>query len=123
MTKMTRSNFMRAWTYFRRGHSVYLVFGISFLNFTVIQWRLLVEKVDALKFIFQRFTYFFVAFFAVYIPLAVLIGYIDYRRGSVPVDSVEAARANPWVKDLSKALMLMSKGDEDVRKIMSKWSD
>lgn len=123
MSKMTKKNFMRAWTYFRRGHGVYLVFAISFLNFTVIQWRLLVEKVDALKFIFQRFTYFFLAFFAVYIPLAVLIGYIDYRRGSVPVDSVEAARANPWIKDLSKALVVMSKNDGEVKKIMSKWAE
>ena len=121
MSRVTKLNLLRAWTYFRRGHGVYLIFAISFLNFTVIQWRLLIEKVDALKVLFHRFTYFFILFFVVYIPVAVLIGYLDYRGGSVPVDSKEAAKANPWVKDLAKAVMIMS-DSEEVRNILNKWT-
>lgn len=91
---------LRYWTYFRRGHGVYLIFAISFLNFVVIQWRLLIEHIDFLEAIFQHFYLFTILFFVGYIPLATIIGWIDYKRGAVPIDQTVATKVNPWAQDL-----------------------
>lgn len=117
-----KSRLLRYWTYFRRGHNVYLIFVISFLNFVVIQWRLLIEQIKPLEAIFQHFYVFTILFFATYIPLATIIGWIDYKRGAVPVDQVVAAKVNPWVQDLAKAILLLAEGKNDeVVELMKKW--
>lgn len=114
---------LRYWTYFRRGHGVYLVFSMSFLNFVVIQWRLLIEQIELLEAIFQHFYVFTILFFATYIPLATIIGWLDYKRGAVPVDETVAAKASPWIRDLAKAILLLAEGkNEEVVELMKKWS-
>ena len=114
---------LRYWTYFRRGHNVYLIFAISFLNFVVIQWRLLIEEIEFLEAIFQRFYVFTILFIITYIPLATIIGWIDYKRGAVPVDIRVQAMASPWAQDLAKAFILLAEGkNEEVVELMKKWS-
>lgn len=114
---------LRYWTYFRRGHSVYLIFAITFLNFVVIQWRLLIEQVEPLETLFQHFYLFTILFIITYIPLATIIGWIDYQRGAVPVDQTVAVKANPWARDLSKAIILLAEGkNEEVVELMKKWA-
>jgi len=113
---------LRLWTYYRRGHGTYLVFLLSFANFIVIQYRLLVEYVPALRLLFSSLMVFAVAFFLVYVPLAVVIGWLDYRRFAVPVDSALTARASPWHRDVAKALILIAEGrGEEATKILEKW--
>jgi len=113
---------LRLWTYYRRGHGMYLVFLLSFANFIVIQYRLLVEYVPALRLLFSSLMVFAVAFFLVYVPLAVVIGWLDYRRFAVPVDSALTARASPWHRDVAKALILIAEGrGEEATKILEKW--
>jgi len=113
---------LRLWTYYRRGHGTYLVFLLSFANFIVIQYRLLVEYVPALRLLFSSLMAFAVAFFLVYVPLAVVIGWLDYRRFAVPVDSALTARASPWHRDVARALILIAEGrGEEATKILEKW--
>jgi len=71
---------LRWWTYFRRDHSTYLVFLLSFANFIVIQYRLLVEYIPAMKVLFSSLLAFAATFFLVYISLAIIIDWYDYRR-------------------------------------------
>jgi len=114
---------LRYWAYFRRGHNIYLIFGISFLNFVVIQWRLLIEEIAFLEAIFQHFYVFTTLFVVTYIPLATIIGWVDYKRGAVPVDQTVLAAANPWIQDLAKAILLLAEGkNEEVVKLMKKWT-
>ena len=68
---------LRLWTYYRRGHSTYLVFLLSFANFIVIQYRLLIQYVPAINMLFSSLVAFAATFFLVYIPLVVLIGWYD----------------------------------------------
>ena len=118
-----KTRLLRYWTYFRRGHNVYLVFLLSFANFIVIQYRLLVENVVFLREFFAHLSYFALTFVLIYVPLAIIIGWLDYRRLAVPVDTAMVARANPWVRDLAKALMCIAEGrGEEARKILEKWT-
>jgi len=118
-----KGTLLRYWTYFRRGHGVYLVFGISFLNFIVIQWGLLIEQIEPLEALFQHFYVFALFFFYHIPPLATVIGRVDYERGAVPVDQSIAAKVNLYFQDLSKAILLLAEGkNEEVLELMKKWA-
>ena len=121
---LSKQRVLRWWTYFRRGHSTYLVFLLSFANFIVIQYRLLVEYIPAMKVLFTSLTVFAASFFFVYIPIAVLIGWYDYRKFAVPVDTSISAKASPWNRDIARALTLIAEGrNKEAIEILKKWTE
>jgi hypothetical protein len=65
----------RRWLDFRQGHSIYLAFLIMFANFITIQYSLMIDRVPAFSNVFSNVWLFVLAFIAVYMPLAVVIGY------------------------------------------------
>jgi len=114
---------LRYWTYFRRGHTTYLAFLMSFANFIAIQYRLLIEYISFLEALFSSLTAFALTFFLVYVPVATVMGWFDYKKFAVPVDATVAAQANPWVRDLANALMLMCDGKNgEAKLILRKWA-
>ena len=124
MPRLDLQRILRLWTYFRRGHSTYLVFFISFANFIVIQYRLLIEHIPPLKLLFANILAFAAAFFLVYVPLAIIVGWLDYNRFAVPVESALAAKHSPWARDIAKALMLIAEGkNREAVELLKKWVD
>jgi len=120
---INRQRILRWWTYFRRGHSTYLVFLLNFANFIVIQYRLLVQYIPVMQFLFSSMIAFAIAFFFIYVPFSILLGWYDYKYLSIPVDKALGARASPWNRDLAKALILMAKGkNKEAIKILEKWT-
>jgi len=79
-----RERVYRYVVYFRRGHGSWLVYLISFANFVVIQYRLLVERIPFLESLLPSLSAFIVTFFLVYVPLAVIIGRYDIKKATVP---------------------------------------
>ncbi len=69
----------RRWLDFRQGHTIYLVFAMTFLNFITIQYKLLVEDVKqtlpAIQPVVNELWIFALIFIGVYVPLAIVIGY------------------------------------------------
>jgi hypothetical protein len=73
----------RRWLDFRQGHTIYLVFAMTFLNFITIQYQLLVTKQveenpalgSVVNSIFPSVWIFAIIFIAAYLPLAIVIGY------------------------------------------------
>jgi len=66
---------------------------------------------------------FTIAFFLLYIPLAILVGWYDYRRFAVPVELTLGAKASPWNRDIAKALMLIAEGrKKEAVEILKKWT-
>ena len=119
-----KDKILRYWAYFRRGHSTYLAFLLSFANFMVIQYRLVIQYVPLLEAIFSSLTAFVTSFFLIYVPSATVIGWLDYKKFAVPVDAIVAAKASPWVRDLAKGLMLMCDGKAaEAKKILRKWAE
>jgi len=118
-----RERLSRYWTYFRRGHNIYLAFWLSFANFITIQYNLLVRNVVFLKDIFTHLTYFAIAFLLLYIPAAMIICWYDYRRFAMPVELTLRARTNPWTRDLARALICLAEGrNEEAIRILEKWT-
>ena len=121
--RLGKERLLRWWIYFRRGHSTYLVFLLSFANFIVIQYRLLIEYVPMLSLVFTSLLSFAIAFFLIYLPLAILIGWYDYKRFAVPVESAVGAKASPYNRDLALALKLIAEGkNQEAVRVLEKWT-
>ena len=75
---MKRNNnwFRRRWLDFRQGHSIYLIFLMTFANFIVIQYRLLIDRMPSIDSLTGgNIIGFAMTFIALYVPLAIIIGY------------------------------------------------
>jgi len=119
--KVNWSWIKRRWYEFRTGHSTYCVFILSFTNFAVITYYLLVEKVQFLKTLFPHFAVYAAAFILLYIPLATLIGHF-HREKQLSTDIAILATVNPFFRDLARALYLLADGEnEEAKKILEKW--
>lgn len=72
---MNRNWIRRRWLDFRNGHSIYLIFAMTFANFITIQYGLLIDRVPQLNAIFTSIWFFATIFIVSYLPLAMVIGY------------------------------------------------
>ena len=81
-------------TYFLRGHSNWFAYGMSFLNFITISFYLLIENLTSVPDDF-RFRHDALLFFAIYIPLAIVVGYIDMKKGTYRVEQKMAKELSP----------------------------
>ena len=76
----------RRWLDFRMGHSVYLIFLMSFANFLLIFHRLLVERIDWLNKLLGDLWLFAILFVLMYIPVAILVG-SWHRKNQIKIDT------------------------------------
>ena len=83
---MSNQFLRRRWTDFRMGHSLYLIFLLTFVNFVLIFHRLLIERVEVLNEIFSELWLFGIIFIVFYIPVAIFIG-LWHRRTQLRVES------------------------------------
>ena len=102
---MLSSNWIRRrWFDFRQGHSIYLIFAMSFANFVLIFYRLLIEKVEILSGIFSSLWLFLVVFLLAYIPIALLIGFW-HRRTQWKVEQEQSVRENTLLAKYFRVLL------------------
>ena len=85
-----KNNFFRIrWLDFRQGHGIYLAFFIYFADTILIQYNLLIDRLSFLDpFLWANITGFAIIFIALYVPLAIIIGY--WHRKSQWTVEVEA---------------------------------
>ena len=108
----------RRWLDFRFGHSVYLIFALTFANFVLIFHRLLIERVESLNEIFSNLWIFAVIFLLVYIPVAVGIG-AWHRRTQIKVEAEQTMLQNPFLARNFRMLVDMIEGkasNEEIEK-------
>lgn len=93
---------------FRHGHGIYLNYILSFINFITITYHLLISNVRALKPILPHWWLYALFFCLTYPPLAILIGYREYRRKQYPTEQKIAVKANPylWITQPGRDQML-----------------
>ena len=93
---MNSNWFRRRWFDFRLGHSVYLIFLLSFSNFILIFHRLLIERIDFLNNIFSDLWMFILLFVVVYFPIAVIVG-AWHRKTQIKIENEQALLNNPFM--------------------------
>ncbi|QLH03996.1 hypothetical protein C5F49_00665 [Nitrosopumilus oxyclinae] len=115
--------FRRRWYDFRQGHGMYLVFAMSFVNFVLIFYRLLIEQINALGEIFSNLWMFVVIFLAAYIPAAILIGNW-HRKTQMKIEHEQSMKQSPLMAKNFRILLDLLEGKastkevEDLRKFL-----
>jgi hypothetical protein len=82
----------RRWLDFRNGHSIYLAFVLTFVNFILITYNFAIERVSLLQDLIGNTVVFAVLFIAVYVPAAIAIGYY-HRKKQYTIEN------EAWIKE------------------------
>jgi len=115
---MRNTWFRRRWQDFRFGHSIYLIFALTFSNFVLIFHRLLIERVDYLNEIFSELWMFVLAFVVLYIPIAIGVG-AWHRKTQIRVESEQTGLNNPFMARNFRMLIDIIEGkasEDEVKK-------
>ncbi len=99
----------RRWYDFRLGHSMYLIFALTFANFILISHRLLIERVPILNEFFSSLWFFAIIFILAYIPTSILFG-AWHRRTQLRVEQDIAMRQNPFLAKTLKMIIDIQTG-------------
>ena len=99
----------RRWWEFRQGHSIYLVFALTFINFILISYRLLIEKITFFKELMPDLWIFALVFLVVYVPAAILIG-SWHRRTQLRVETTMIQQQNPVLARMIRTLLDVQTG-------------
>lgn len=87
--------FRRRWLDFRNGHSIYLAFILTFVNFILITYNFAIKQVAFLRGIIDNLPLFVLLFIGIYIPASIIIGYW-HRRNQFTVEN-EAYFQQNWI--------------------------
>jgi len=101
---MNKDWFRRRWFDFRQGHSVYLIFLLTFANFVLIFHRLLIERVEFLNVIFKELWVFILVFIAIYIPTSIIVG-SWHRKNQLKIEADVMMRQNPLLAKMFRVLL------------------
>ena len=93
---MSSNWFRRRWFDFRLGHSIYLIFLLSFSNFILIFYSLLIERVQYLKDVLPDLWMFVLLFVVMYFPIAIAIG-VWHRKTQIKIENEQALLNNPFM--------------------------
>ena len=115
----------RRWWEFRAGHSIYLIFVLTFVNFILISYRLLIEKIPIFNNIFPDLWIFALLFIIIYVPLAVIIG-IWHRKTQLRVETTIVNQQNPILAKMIRTLLDVQTGrasKEEIEKFRKMLTD
>ena len=106
---MSNQYLRRRWLDFRVGHSIYLIFLLTFINFVLIFHRLLIERVEVLNEVFSNLWLFGIVFILFYIPVGIFIG-LWHRRTQLRVESDLTFRNYPLMAKSFRILVDLLEG-------------
>ena len=111
--------FRKRWWEFRIGHSTYLIFLLTFMNFVLISYRLLIERVSFLQEIIPELWIFVTLFLLVYVPAAIIIGFW-HRKTQLRVETTILMEQNPFLAKMFRTMLDVQTGkasEEEIKKI------
>ena len=107
----------RRWWEFRAGHSVYLIFVLTFINFILIAYRLLIEKIPLFQDLIPNLSIFVLLFLSFYIPTAIIIGFW-HRKTQLKVETTLTMQQNPVFAKMIRTILDVQTGeasDEEIK--------
>ena len=96
--------FRKRWFDGRSGNSIYLIFGLTFVNFVIIAYRFLIEKDSVFEEIFGSMWIFGLIFLVTYIPISIIIGYW-HRKTQVKVEQTLKYFEAPFYAKMFRVLL------------------
>ena len=114
---MSQGWIRRRWWEFRAGHSVYLIFVLTFINFILISYRLLIEKIPMFQELIPNLSIFVLLFLGFYIPTAIIIGFW-HRKTQLKVETTLNMQENPVFAKMFRTMLDVQTGkasDKEIR--------
>ena len=108
--------FRSRWWEFRIGHSTYLIFLLTFTNFVLISYRLLIERIPFLQDIVPELWIFAILFLLLYIPTSIIIGFW-HRKTQLKVDTTLAMYQNPFTAKMFRTILDVQTGKASTEEI------
>ena len=108
--------FRSRWWEFRIGHSTYLIFLLTFTNFVLISYRLLIERIPFLQDIVPELWIFAILFLLLYIPTSIIIGFW-HRKTQLKVDTTLGMYQNPFVAKMFRTILDVQTGKASTEEI------
>ena len=93
--KIDRAFIRRRWLDFRNGHSIYLIFLLTFTNFILITYNFAIKQLPFGIGDYLNLPVFVVLFALLYVPVAIVLG-VWHRKHQYSVENEALLRQN-WV--------------------------
>ncbi|MHA1236735.1 MAG: hypothetical protein ACTSQ9_03625 [Candidatus Hodarchaeales archaeon] len=100
--------------YFLRGHSSWFALAFSLMNFTLIFYNLLFVNLYFIPEIFKSFSIFFIIFCTLYLPFAMLIGYLDYKKGTYSAEQQLTKEVSPVWREVFEKFAVLEKQNQEL---------
>ena len=113
---MNQSWTRERWWEFRTGHSTYLIFLLTFVNFVLISYRLLIEKIPIFQELIPNLSMFVLLFLAFYIPAAIIIGFW-HRKTQLKVETTLTMQQNPVLAKMFRTMLDVQTGKASEKEI------
>lgn len=108
--------FRKRWYEFRLGHSTYLIFMLTFVNFILIAYRLLIERVPVLQEIIPELWIFAILFIIIYFPVAILVG-LWHRKTQLKIETTLTAYESPVLAKMFRTMLDVKTGKASEKEI------
>jgi hypothetical protein len=106
--------------YFLRGHNAWFALAFSLLNFTLIFYNLLFKNLFFIPEILKSYTIFFIIFGTMYFPLAIILGWLDFKKGTYKAEQTLALEISPIWNQVFTKLTNLEKTNEILIKELQK---
>ena len=106
--------------YFLRGHNQWFALAFSLINFTLIFYKLLLENLVFIPDYLKSYTLFVILFGLTYFPLATIIGFYDFKKGTFNAEQKLSREISPIWKELFSRIEKLENNGVDSLKILEK---
>ncbi len=100
--------------YFLRGHGNWFALIFSLINFTLIFYNLLFKNLFFIPEVLKSFSVFFIVFGIIYFPIAVIVGWLDFKKGTYKAEQQLTRDISPIWKEVFNKLDSLEKQNQDV---------
>ncbi|MFQ5979585.1 MAG: hypothetical protein ACE5OZ_15765 [Candidatus Heimdallarchaeota archaeon] len=100
--------------YFLRGHSAWFHLLFSLIVFTLIVNNLLIKNLNFVPDEIKSYSVFVIIFGSIYFPLATLLGFLDFRKGTFAAEQVLHQEMSPIWQDVFLRLTALEKGNQEL---------
>ncbi|MFW9992238.1 MAG: hypothetical protein ACFFD4_09350 [Candidatus Odinarchaeota archaeon] len=109
--------------YFLRGHAGWFALTFSMIQFTVIVYQLLLRNLWFIEDTpLDHYSVFFVVFIVLYLPIAVIVGFLDFRRGTYKAEQELSKELSPIWKEVFKEFRDIKEENKELKERLDKLS-
>lgn len=120
--------FLRKWIdrlsiikqYFLRGHNAWFALFFSIINFTLIFYNLLFEKLFFIPAYLKSYLIFFIIFGILYFPLATIIGFLDFKKGTYSAEASLQKEVNPVTREIFARFAKLEQDNQKILELLDK---